>query len=65
MIDASDLRALARSIALGVYNNAEDDAFKRLNHVFDMGRMEGKQEAYKAERRAKEARRQSGGQPHG
>ena len=56
MIDASDLQSLAKSIALGVYGNAEDAAFKQLTHVFEMGRMKGKAEAYQANREASQRR---------
>jgi hypothetical protein len=55
MIDEEALRMLAKSISLGVYDNAEEAAFKQLKHVFDMGRMEGKGETYRAERRTIEA----------
>lgn len=71
MIDEEALRMLAKSISLGVYDNAEEAAFKQLSHVFDMGRMEGKTEAYRAERRAIEAEiarraaKREERQPHG
>jgi hypothetical protein len=42
-----------------------DEAHDFLSEAFRMGKIAGKQEAYKAERRAKEARRHPGGQPHG
>jgi len=65
-IETSDehaIRMLAKAIALGVYNNAEDDAAKQIKRVFDMGRLEGKAEAYRAERRELEAAAERRRQP--
>lgn len=57
------LHKMARAIASPLL--PYDEAHDFLSEAFRIGKIVGKQEAYKAERRAKEARRQSGGQPHG
>lgn len=58
------LHKMARAIASPLL--PYDEAYDFLSEAFHMGRIVGKQEAYQAERRAKEARRQqTGANPNG
>jgi hypothetical protein len=57
------LRKMARAIASDELD--ADEAYDFLFEAFRMGRIAGKCEAYRAEHRAKEAKRKPGGQPHG
>lgn len=63
----SDPARILHKMARAITSSAlpYDEAHDFLSEAFRLGKIVGKQEAYKAERRAKEARRQSGGQPHG